>query len=81
MTSRGCTGKQAYPSRAEAQAAANHLRKRVPTGSESLHAYHCPACGSFHFGRDVSQRGPQTRAKIDKAAKVRRYWQLVRGEA
>lgn len=74
---RGCTGKLSYPTRAEALASRGRLRAR--RGDTNLTAYHCSACGNFHLGRDRANSGRSDRACFDKGAKVRRYWELIRG--
>lgn len=50
---RGC-GKRAYNTLNDAQRAAVAIHKRA--GQQMPNAYHCKACGSYHFGRDPKKR-------------------------
>ncbi len=77
---RGCSGKIPYATRSQALAAMEGFNRRKGEG-EALKSYHCEHCGSFHIGRDPRNRGPEHRARFDKASKAKRYWQLVNGEA
>jgi hypothetical protein len=79
VTIRGCTGKIPYATRAEADEAKDCFSRRK--GTNGLNTYHCPACGAYHLGRDPAKSGRADRAVFDKGAKLRRYWQLIRGGA
>lgn len=76
-TPRGCFGKLTYQTQPEAKTALAKVRERRGEARD-LSVYHCEHCGGFHLGRRFS--GRQHRAFIDKRAKVKRYYQLVRGE-
>lgn len=47
---RGCTGKQAYLSKAHAKQVARSMSARH---HEPFHLYRCPACGYHHVGHVV----------------------------
>lgn len=47
---RSCTGKHQHPPR---QAALNHIRSLTRNRfafRDTMHAYHCPHCGTWHVG-------------------------------
>jgi hypothetical protein len=45
-----CFGKIAYASRAKAEEQRHrHLKRGVKAGARGVHAYLCPACGSWHI--------------------------------
>jgi hypothetical protein len=57
MRHRTCTGKCAYASRAEAEAAIPYLHKkwRLDGAHVWLEAYLCDYCGQFHLGRKFAR--------------------------